>query len=238
MLEIKNLHVEVDEKEIIKGINMKIEEGEKVFILGPNGSGKTTLALSIAGHPKYKITKGNIYFNKKEIKNLPANERNKMGIFVCMQNPIEIEGVSLINLLQSRWKNIETIENEVNKILEKLNLGKEFVFRDLNVGLSGGERKKSEILQLAILKPKLAILDEFDTGLDVDSLKHVCKIINEMFDEKTSFLIITHYTRILKYIEPSKVKVMINGRIVDEGNKELVKKIEKFGYQSLYNIGI
>ncbi|MCS7123392.1 MAG: Fe-S cluster assembly ATPase SufC [Candidatus Aenigmarchaeota archaeon] len=229
MLKIENLHVSVENKEILKGVNLEIKKGEKVFILGPNGSGKTTLALSIMGHPMYRITKGKILFEEEDITNLNTSERAKRGMFLCMQNPIEVEGVSLMSLIYNSLKNVDY--EKIEEIIEEIGLNKNFILRDLNVGLSGGEKKRLEILQLAIFKPKLAILDEFDSGLDVDSLKGVCKAINKLFDKKRSFLIITHYTRILKYIEPTKVKIMINGRIVAEGRKNLAKKIEKIGYK-------
>jgi len=238
MLRIENLHVSVGSKEILKGVDLNIEKGEKVFILGPNGSGKSTLALSIMGYPKYRITEGKIYFEDEDITDLPVNERVKRGIFICMQNPIEVEGVSLRSLVQLGLRNlgrlnVETFEEEIKKYSQELGLSEEFSFRDLNVNLSGGERKKSEILQLSMFKPKLVILDEFDTGLDVDSLRMASNVINSLYSKDTSFLIITHYTRILKYIEPTKVKVMNNGKIVVEGGKDLVEKIEREGYSSI-----
>lgn len=237
MLKIENLHVNVGKKEILKGVNLEVKKNEKVFILGPNGSGKSTLALSIMSYPKYKITDGKIYFENEDITDLPPNEKVKRGIFICMQTPIEIEGVSLRSVLQIALKNLKgeinlfEFDKQLEKNIEKLKFTKEFMFRDLNVGFSGGEKKKSEILQLITLNPKLAILDEFDTGLDVDSLKFICNIINNLKD--TTFLIITHYTRILKYIKPDSVIVMNDGKIVAEGNADLAYQIEERGYESI-----
>jgi len=252
ILEIKNLHVEVNSKEvdasrnlgvlskeILKGINLKVAEGTIHALMGPNGSGKSTLANVIMGNPKYQITKGEILFKGKNILDLNVNERAKLGIFMSFQYPQEIEGITISNFLRTALGNINGKKPsimEFKEILEEksklLNIPDNFSDRYLNKGFSGGEKKKSEILQLAILKPKLAILDETDSGLDIDALKTIAQGIKTLKKEnpEMTILIITHYKRILEYLTPDKLSIVIKGKVALEGTKELVNQLEEKGY--------
>ena len=237
MLEIKNLSVKVEGKEILKKVNLKFEKGKIYGLMGPNGSGKSTLANVIMGNPKYKITCGEIFLNGKDITNLSSNKRAKKGIFLSFQNPSEIEGITISNFLRIALNNSKKQKISVldfHKLLkEKLKLLKipeNFSERYLNQGFSGGEKKKSEILQLSILNPKIAILDETDSGLDIDALKIISKGLNKLMDKEKIIIVITHYKRILEYLKPDKLFVMINGKIVLEGGRELVNQLEKKGY--------
>ena len=238
ILEIKDLHVEIEGKEILKGINLKLDTGKVTALMGKNGSGKSTLANTIMGHPKYKVTKGKIIFNKKDITEMKVNERSKLGLFLSFQHPRSIEGITIKNLVKTALK--ERGEKGIfkaKKLLEEkgktLDVKEEFYTRSLNKGFSGGEKKKMEILQLLSLNPKLAILDETDSGLDIDSLKIISEGINEFMDKTKSALIITHYKRILEHIKPDKVFVMKDGKIAHEGDFTLVEKLEKEGYKFL-----
>lgn len=237
MLEIKNLHVEVEGKEILKGINLKFKRGKIHALMGPNGSGKSTLANVIMGNPRYIITKGKILFNGKDITKLNPTERAKKGIFLSFQNPSEIEGVAISNFLRMALNNSKDRKISVfdfHKLLQEklkfLKMPENFSERYLNKGFSGGEKKKSEILQLTILNPKVAILDETDSGLDIDALKTISSGINALIDKNKIIIVITHYKRILEYLKPDKLFVMINGKIAIEGGRELVNKLEKKGY--------
>ncbi len=246
MLEIKNLYVSVEsenvEEEILKNINLKFEEGKTYVLMGPNGSGKSTLANVIMGHPNYKITSGKILFNGEDITKLNPNERSKKGVFLSFQNPREFKGISVFNFLkniynESQEKKLSSFEfkNFLEVKLKELDLKEEFLFKSLNDGFSGGEKKKMEILQMILLKPKLSILDEIDSGLDIDSLKLVSKTVNEfrerkIKDIKKSLLLITHYNRLLKYISPDKVFIIVNGEVVLEGKREIVDHLEEKGY--------
>ncbi len=237
MLEIKDLHVKVEEKEILKGINLKFEKGKIYALMGPNGSGKSTLANVIMGNPKYKITKGKILFNNEDITNLNPAQRAKKGIFLSFQNPSEIEGVAISNFLRmalNSSKNQKISVPDFHKLLkEKLKLLKmpeNMSERYLNYGFSGGEKKKSEILQLALLNPKIAILDETDSGLDIDALKTIASEINMLMNKDKTIILITHYKRILEYLKPDKLFVMINGKIAIEGKDKLINQLEKKGY--------
>ncbi len=237
-IEIKNLHVKIDENEVVKGVNLTINEGEMHVIMGPNGSGKTTLAKAIMGHPQLKITEGEILVDGKRINEMKANERAKLGIFLQFQNPVEIEGLGLLNFLNTargavseKPLQFKEFMNEVKTTSKELALKEELIGRSLNHGFSGGEKKKVEILQMHILKPKLAILDEPDSGLDIDALKVVAKNVDAMQKERNmSLLVITHYSRILNYMEPQYIHVMKDGRIIKEGGKELIAEIEEKGY--------
>lgn len=239
-LEIKDLHVNIDEKEIVKGVNLKIGNGEFHVIMGPNGSGKSTLAKTIMGHPRLKVTKGEILADGENIVELSADKRAKLGIFLQFQNPIEIEGVGFVNFLHTSKRSIMQSDVEVNSFMGeikemtgKLKITNGIIGRSLNQGFSGGEKKKAEILQLAVLKPKVAILDEPDSGLDIDAIKVVAENINEIAQKhKMSLLVITHYSRVLSYMKPQFVHVMVNGKIVAEGSTELIEKLEKEGYDS------
>ncbi len=239
MLEIKNLHVEIEGNKILKGVNLKLEKGKVHALMGPNGSGKSTLANVIMGHPKYEIIKGQIIFNGEDITELSPNERAKKGLFLSFQYPTEVFGVTISNFLRTALNNLKKEKISVldfrNLLKEKINLLKmdeSFSDRYLNQGFSGGEKKKSEILQLAVLNPKIAVLDETDSGLDIDALKAVANGINIILknDKDKSFLIITHYKRILEYIKPEKLSIMIDGKIALEGGSELVDELEEKGY--------
>lgn len=244
-LEIKDLHITVEGKEIVNGLDLTINEGEFHVIMGPNGSGKTTLAKAIMGYPALKITKGTIHFNGVDVTALSADKRAKLGLFLQFQNPVEIEGVGFVNFLRAAKEStvgsttdIKQFMGEIRNYTEKLAITNGIIGRSLNQGFSGGEKKKAEILQMAVLKPKLAILDEPDSGLDIDAIKVVAENINEIAErDKTSLLVITHYSRILNYMKPQFVHVMHNGRIVAEGGSELIAALEKDGYDSFVKRG-
>ncbi|MGC8947772.1 MAG: Fe-S cluster assembly ATPase SufC [Thermoprotei archaeon] len=241
LLEIKNLRVLVEGKEILKGINLTINQGEVHAVMGPNGSGKSTLAYSIMGHPKYKITEGDILFNGQSILQFTTDQRARLGLFLAFQTPLEIQGLPLTGFLRTAYNmmitqsgGVQVSPMEFMKIIREkiamLNLDESFVKRYLNEGFSGGERKKNEVLQMLILKPKLAILDEVDTGLDIDSLKIIAQAINSLRDGNRSILMITHYQRILKYVKPDHVHVILNGKIVLSGDYKLAEELEARGY--------
>jgi len=236
-LEIKNLHVEIEGKEILKGINLKLEKGKIHVLMGPNGSGKSTLANVLMGNPKYEITYGEIIFNGKNINNLSPSERAKLGIFLSFQYPQEIEGVTISNFLRTALNSnnedkisIMDFKELINEKSKLLKLNENFSQRYLNDGFSGGEKKKSEMLQLLTLNPTLAILDETDSGLDIDALRAVANGINKFMSKDKFVLIITHYKRILELIKPNKVSIMLDGKIVEEGDGKLVDKLESEGY--------
>lgn len=239
---IKDLIVSVEGKEIIKGLNLQMREGEIVALMGPNGSGKSSLANVILGNPKYKVDSGKIYYNGKNILDLKPNERAKLGLFLSFQYPVEVPGVSLANFLRNAYNSLNGNKISVldfKKLLEEkmslLKMDKSFASRYLNEGFSGGEKKRAEILQLAVLNPSLAICDETDSGLDISSLRIVANGINKLKNPKNSILLITHYNRILKYIRPDRVYLMINGKIVKEGKAELADEIEEHGYEKFIN---
>ena len=236
---IKDLHISVDGKEIVNGLNLDVKEGEIAALMGPNGSGKSSLANVIMGNPKYKVEKGEIFYKGKNILNLKVNERAKLGIFLSFQHPHEIPGLSIGNFLRTAYNSLNDKKISViafRKILEEkmnlLKIDKSFINRYLNEGFSGGEKKRMEILQLAVLNPNLAIIDEADSGADIDSLKIISKGINMLNKENNmGVLLITHYNRILKYVKPDKVYVMVNGKIVDSGDYKLAEEIEEKGYK-------
>jgi len=236
LLEIKNLHVEVEGKEILKGINLNLDLGKINALMGPNGSGKSTLVNTIMGHPRYKITQGKIVFKGKEISKFSPDKRAKLGIFLSFQYPREISGISVSKFLKTASKELNqkfSIFDFKKNLKEKTNLlgiSNEMTERYLNEGFSGGEKKKNEILQMLVLNPNLIMLDETDSGLDVDSLKIVAKGVNEIMNQKKCTLIITHYKRILEYIKPDKVFIMIKGKIALEGDGKLVDELEEKGY--------
>ena len=239
MLEIKNLHAEVDGVEILKGVDLKINPGEVHAIMGPNGSGKSTLANVVMGNPVYEISKGNIIFEGEDITEEPVDNRAKLGMFLAFQYPESIPGVTIVNMLKTALTNIEDIEYttvelrlKVAESMEQLGLSADFADRYLNEGFSGGERKRNEILQLAVLNPKLAILDETDSGLDVDGLRVVGEGVSKLKADDKSYLVVTHYQRLLEYIKPDFVHVFVDGRIVESGDVELSNKLEKEGYES------
>lgn len=238
MLEIKNLHVELKGKEILKGVNLTLDSGKVQVLMGPNGSGKSTLASVIMGNPKYEVNSGEILFNGKNILDLSVSEKAKLGIFLSFQNPTEIDGVRISSFLRQAYNSVHEkklsileFQELLEKVADELKIPREFLSRYLNKGFSGGEKKKLEILQLIILNPKVAILDEVDSGTDVDALKEVANAINTINKYGTSVLIITHYNRILKYLKPDKVSVMINGKIVkEEKGVVLANEIDENGY--------
>ena len=235
---IKDLVVSVEGNKIVQGLNLEVKEGEVVALMGPNGSGKSTLANVIMGNPKYKVESGEIYYHDKNILGLKPNERAKLGLFLSFQYPAEIPGLTISNFLRSAYNSLNNTKiplMDFKKLLEEkmslLKIDKSFASRYLNEGFSGGEKKRAEILQLSVLNPKLSILDETDSGTDVDSLKVIAKGINSLKNKNNSFLLITHYNRILKYIKPDRVYVMVNGRIVEEGDYRLADEIEERGYK-------
>jgi len=238
-LEIKNLYVDVEGKEILKGINLEIKIGEVHALMGPNGSGKSTLANVLMGNPKYKIKKGKIILDGKNITNLAVNERAKLGMFMSFQYPKEVTGVTLTNFLRTAYNSVKEKKLDVlsfYKLLKEkmiiLNIDESFNKRNLNEGFSGGEKKKVEILQMSVLNPKYMILDECDSGLDINSIKIIGEGIDNMKRKDNGILIITHYYRILNYVKPNRVSIMINGKIVKSGGKELAEGVEKGGFDA------
>lgn len=239
ILKIKNLHVSINDREIIKGVNITIKENEFHVIMGPNGSGKTTLAKAVMGHPGVRITEGQILVDDRSINDMTPDKRAKLGLFMLFQNPVEINGVGFVNFLRSaseslKGEHINTREmmNEIKEYTSKLKISNGIIGRSLNEGFSGGEKKKSEILQMAVLKPKIAILDEPDSGLDIDAIKVVAENINEISEKnKMGLLVITHYNRILSYMKPQFVHILMDGKLVSNGGIEMLNKIEKEGYE-------
>ncbi|MDE1860631.1 MAG: Fe-S cluster assembly ATPase SufC [Candidatus Micrarchaeota archaeon] len=238
-LEIKDLHVETEGKEVLKGVSLKIKSGELHVLMGPNGSGKTTLAKTIMGHPQTKVTVGDMLVDGKSIKELPPNERAKLGIFLQFQNPVEIEGLGVVNFLNTAKGSLskerigyKDFMKEIKQGSERLKIHEELVGRSLNYGFSGGEKKKMEILQMAILKPKFVILDEPDSGLDIDAVKVVAENVDDFRKKNDAgVLLITHYSRILQYMEPQFIHVISEGKIIREGGKQLIEEIEREGYR-------
>lgn len=241
-LEIRGLQVVVNTengpKEILKGVDLTVNSGETHAIMGPNGSGKSTLAYSIAGHPKYEITGGTVHLDGQDILEMSVDERAKAGLFLAMQYPVEVPGVSVSNFLRTaatalrgEAPNVRKWVGEVKDAMAALKMDPAFAERSVNEGFSGGEKKRHEIMQLELLKPRIAILDETDSGLDVDALKVVSEGVNRAkANNDLGVLLITHYTRILRYIKPDFVHVFANGRIVEEGGPELAEKLEEQGY--------
>ncbi len=248
MIEIKNLHASIESKPVLKGLSLKIGPGEVHAIMGPNGSGKSTLSKVIAGHPSYDVTEGQIMFDvnfeSKNILDLSADERAREGIFLAMQYPVEIPGITNFNFLMTAFNNIckhhgseEMNETDFRAFLDQklklVNMGSQFLDRSVNFGFSGGEKKRNEILQMAVLSPRFSVLDEIDSGLDIDALKDVAAGVNKIRSKNNSILMITHYQRLLDYIKPDFVHVMINGKIVKSGDASLALEMEKQGYDWL-----
>jgi Fe-S cluster assembly ATP-binding protein len=244
-LELKNLHVALEDgTEIVKGVDLKIATGEVHAIMGPNGSGKSTLAYAVAGHPAYQITGGQILLDGRDITEAGADERAQGGLFLAFQYPHAIPGVTVTNFLRQAVNAVRKARNggvedpmpvpafrkEILAQMDRLKVSRDLASRYLNDGFSGGEKKRVEILQMAILKPKIAVLDETDSGLDIDALKIVASGVKELVGPEMGALVITHYQRILNYIEPDFVHVFVDGRIVEEGGAELAEKLEKEGY--------
>ena len=242
-LKIENLHISVEDKEIVKGITLTIRPNEVHTLMGPNGSGKSSLAYAIMGHPKYKITKGDVKVDGVSVIDLLANERAKAGLFLAFQYPVTVSGVNISTFLREALNGVKsdgTPESRISPmefkdILEEkmslLDIDQEFVNRYLNEGFSGGEKKRCEILQMAILEPSFAVLDETDSGLDIDALKIVSHGVNQLMGPNLGVLLITHYQRILRYIKPNHVHIMLDGKIELSGGPELVEKLEDKGYQ-------
>jgi Fe-S cluster assembly ATP-binding protein len=243
-LEIRDLHVSVKlpdgaQKPILSGVNLTVRAGETHAIMGPNGSGKSTLAYSIAGHPRYEVTSGSVTLDGQDVLAMTVDERARAGLFLAMQYPVEVPGVSVANFLRSAKTAIDgqapklrTWGGELRGAMERLQMDPAMAQRNVNEGFSGGEKKRHEIVQLELLKPKVAILDETDSGLDIDALRVVSEGINRIgATGETGLLLITHYTRILRYVRPDYVHVFVGGRIVEEGGSELAERLEEQGYE-------
>src|SRR5213593_1259876 len=239
-LEIEDLHVEVEGKEILKGIDLTVRQGEVHALMGPNGSGKSTLANVLMGRPGYKVTAGTIRFRGQDITKLKPDQRAQLGLFLAFQYPTEIPGVSVVNFLRSAYKAVKgdqisalAFRKRLKEKMTLLGVEDQMVSRYVNQGFSGGEKKKNEVLQLAVLEPEVAILDETDSGLDIDSLKAVAEGIQQLIGPDLGVLVITHYQRILNYITPDQVHVMMKGRIVKSGGAELAHMLEEKGYEGV-----
>lgn len=241
MLEIHNLHATIDGKEILRGLTLSVKTGEIHAIMGPNGSGKSTLAKVLAGHPSYEVTGGAVLFEGKNLFELEADERARAGVFLAFQYPIEIPGVSNANFLRMAYnekaksegrEELDPLEFDdlIKEKIKIVEMDKSFINRSVNEGFSGGEKKRNEILQMAVLEPKLAVLDETDSGLDIDALRIVAGGVNKLAHKDNAIILVTHYQRLLDYIEPHFVHVLYQGRIVKSGGKELAKELEDKGY--------
>ncbi|MFL5991162.1 MAG: Fe-S cluster assembly ATPase SufC [Rubrobacteraceae bacterium] len=237
MLKIENLRVEIDGNEIVKGLDLEVGKGEIHAIMGPNGSGKSTFANVLMGHPRYEVTEGTVTFEGEDVLELEPDERAKLGMFLAFQYPSEVPGVSVANFLRTAVNSVREEElspMEMYRLLQEkmavMQMDPKFAERYLNEGFSGGEKKRNEILQMLMLDPRLAIMDETDSGLDIDALQVVARGVNEVRGPEFSAVIITHYQRILRYIEPDRVHVMLDGRIVTSGGKELAEQLEDKGY--------
>jgi Fe-S cluster assembly ATP-binding protein len=244
-LEIRDLHVSVEDKEILRGVDLTVRSGETHAIMGPNGSGKSTLAYAIAGHPKYDVTGGEVLLDGESVLDMTVDERARAGLFLAMQYPVEVPGVSVSNFLRTavtavrgEAPKLRDFAKEMRGAMEGLQIDQAFAQRNLNEGFSGGEKKRHEILQLEMLQPKIAVLDETDSGLDIDALKVVSEGVNRFrAGGETGVLLITHYTRILRYVTPDFVHVFAGGRIVEEGGAELAELLESEGYEKFTKAG-
>ena len=244
MLEINNLHCKIEGRSILKGVNLKVKKGEIHAIMGPNGSGKSTLANVISGHEDYEVTKGNLYYKTNEINELSASERAHDGIFMSFQYPVEIPGLTVTNFIKAainesrKARGLDEMSSRemLKTIREKsslLDIDTKFLSRSLNEGFSGGEKKRNEIFQMAMLEPELAVLDETDSGLDIDALKIVANGVMQFSNDDNAVVVITHYQRLLDYIVPDFVHVILDGKVIKSGDKSLAKKIEDKGYDWL-----
>jgi Fe-S cluster assembly ATP-binding protein len=246
LLEIKNLKASIEKTEILKNFNLTLKENEIHVIMGPNGSGKSTLSKILAGHPSYDVKQGEIFFNQKELLEMEPETRSHEGLFLAFQYPIEIAGVSNFDFLRIAYNENQKYKNKaeldplafmelVQILLKKLKMRPEFLNRNLNEGFSGGEKKRNEILQMLLLNPKLVILDEIDSGLDIDALKIICDGIIQNLEKNASLLIITHYPKILTYLKPNFIHIMMDGKIIKTGNMELIDILEEHGYDYFLN---
>lgn len=244
MIKVNNLHASIGDVEILKGLDLEVNAGEIHAIMGPNGSGKSTLAYLLSGHPNYRITSGHIYFNGQELAGMLPEDRAKAGLFLCFQHPTEVPGVRLDHFMRAglnsvlRSKGLQEMDvlkfdRFLNTKVDIVEMDRNLVKRSVNQGFSGGEKKRNEILQMAVFEPKLAILDEPDSGLDVDALRIVANGINQLRRPDNSVILVTHYQRILNYVIPDKVHVLIDGRIVKSGDKDLAFEIEAEGYDKI-----
>jgi Fe-S cluster assembly ATP-binding protein len=241
LLHIEDLHVEVEGREILRGVNLSIDKGDIHAIMGPNGSGKSTLAYVLTGRPGYQVTQGKVLYKGEDIMGLAPDERAKQGIFLAFQYPTEVPGVSVVNFLRTAYNAIHPDEPKsamdfrmfLQEKVDVLEIPTELVDRYVNQGFSGGEKKRNEILQMAVLGPELAIMDETDSGLDIDALKHVSAGVNKLAGPEVGIMLITHYQRLLNYITPSSVHVLLGGRIVKSGGFELAEHLEAEGYAGL-----
>ena len=238
LIKINDLHAEVEGKEILKGINLSFETGEVVALLGPNGHGKSTLLNVLMGHPKYKVNEGSIYYNDIDVLSLSIDERARLGLFLAMQNPPEVPGVNNADFLRAAIntrseKKVSTYQfyKTLDSATKEVKVPFDLATRNLNEGFSGGEKKRNEILQMLLLNPEFVLLDEIDSGLDVDAIQVVSDVINKVKGESKGFLVISHYARLFDLIHPSRAVVMINGRIVLEGDSSLIKRIDENGYE-------
>ncbi|MEV5749420.1 Fe-S cluster assembly ATPase SufC [Actinoallomurus sp. NPDC052308] len=243
-LEIRDLHVSVEDKEILRGVDLTVKAGETHAIMGPNGSGKSTLAYAIAGHPKYTVTGGEVLLDDESVLDMSVDERARAGLFLAMQYPVEVPGVSVSNFLRTavtavrgEAPKLREFSKEMRSAMAELQIDPAFAQRNLNEGFSGGEKKRHEILQLEMLKPKVAVLDETDSGLDIDALKVVSEGVNRFRSDETGVLLITHYTRILRYVKPDFVHVFAAGRVVEQGGPELAELLETEGYEKFTKAG-
>ena len=245
-LEISDLHVSVETqdgpKQILRGVDLTINSGEIHAIMGPNGSGKSTLAYSIAGHPKYEVTQGSVKLDGEEVLEMSVDERARAGLFLAMQYPVEVPGVTVTNFrrtakpaIDGKAPALRSWVGDVKDAMDKLRMDPDFATRDVNAGFSGGEKKRHEILQMELLRPRFAVLDETDSGLDVDALRIVSEGVNRVHDQTDcGVMLITHYTRILNYIKPTNVHVFIDGRVADQGGPELAARLEDEGYDRYF----
>ena len=237
-LVIKNLHVNVENKEILKGVNLTINDGDNIALLGPNGHGKSTLLMAIMGHPKYVISDGTITFNGRNLKEISVDERSRMGLFLGLQNPSEVPGVvnsdflkNIMNVRREKPMSLFTFYKELETAYKKIGIPFEMANRNLNEGFSGGEKKRNEILQMSLLNPKIAMLDEIDSGLDVDAINVVSKVIRQKHEEGMGLLVISHYARLFNLIKPNRAVIMVNGKIVLDGKPDLINRVDKEGYE-------
>jgi Fe-S cluster assembly ATP-binding protein len=241
LLQIEDLHVEVEGREILKGLNLSIDKGDIHALMGPNGSGKSTLAYVLTGRPGYEVTQGKVLYKGEDVLELAPDERAQRGIFLAFQYPTEVPGVSVVNFLRTAYnaihpegqKSAMAFRMYLQEKIDLLEIPSELVDRYVNQGFSGGEKKRNEILQMAVLRPELAIMDETDSGLDIDALKHVSAGVNKLAGPDVGILLITHYQRLLNYIRPTSVHVLIGGRIVKSGGFELAEQLEAEGYAGL-----